>query len=747
MTKNRAARRSGGPSQPEAASIIAAPPGEELPGSRWKSHAWRLVLLWLVVLAAYSNSFEAKLTFDNVPVIARDPRIREATSENVRRILTEEYWYKHNDTGLYRPLTTISYLFNYAVLGDGQDPRGYHWINFWLHGINVSLVYALGLLIFGDAALALALAAIWGLHPLLTESVTNIVGRADLLAAFGVLAGLLCHARAAVSTGRRKFAWLAGLTMAQVVGLFSKEGAAMLPGAMLLGDVLWRERSPWKQRWPGYALVALPIGIYLYLRSQVDTHLVINFPDNPLIAAGFWTARLSALKVVGDFLWLFLWPVRLSADYSYKALALFGERPWDDVRALIPIVGALGALLYLVGTRVRRDWKKLVFFAAFFAVTLAPTSNLVFLIGANMAERFIYLPSLGLAGCALIAIQALTERFSTRAVWGVAGALALILGARTYARNLDWRDGVSLWTSAINAYPEAARPHNNLGYELEQIPGRLPDAIAQYQEALRIRPDYAEAHYDLGNALLRTPGRLNDSIAEYQAALRISPRYAEAHNNLGSALLRIPGRLPDAAAEFQAALQINSNYAEAHNNLGSALLQIPGRLSQAVAEFRAATRIKPGYPEAHNNLGNALARIPGELPQAIAEYHVAIAAKPDYAEAHNNLGNALLQTPGRLADAIPEFQAALRANPDYAEAHTNLGSALYQSGHLNEAITQYQAATRLQPDLADAHYNLGGALLQAKRVQEAIAEFEAVLRIKPDPEVRQILQRLRPGAR
>ena len=127
--------------------------------------------------------------------ISRDARIRAVTPQNLRLILTEEYWPGSTTIGLYRPLTTFSYLLNYAVFGNGTDPAGYHWVNLALHGVNVSLVYLLGILVLGAAAPAFALAALWGLHPLLTESVTNIVGRADLLAAFGVLAGLLCYVK------------------------------------------------------------------------------------------------------------------------------------------------------------------------------------------------------------------------------------------------------------------------------------------------------------------------------------------------------------------------------------------------------------------------------------------------------------------------------------------------------------------------------------------------------------------------
>ena len=184
----------------------------------WRQGRW-LLAIWGLVLFAYSNSFQAALVFDNAAVIGEDPRIREATPQNVASIVTGRYWYGNDASaataGLYRPFTTFSYLLNYAVLGNGPRPSGYHGVNLALHEINVALVYALGLLIFAETAPAVALAAIWGLHPLLTVSVTNIVGRADLLAAFGVLAGLLCHARGASAKGQRRVAWLAGLAAAQ----------------------------------------------------------------------------------------------------------------------------------------------------------------------------------------------------------------------------------------------------------------------------------------------------------------------------------------------------------------------------------------------------------------------------------------------------------------------------------------------------------------------------------------------------
>ena len=327
--------------------------------------------------------------------------------------------------------------------------------------------------------------------------------------------------------------------------------------------------------------------------------MLIYFRDNPLVSADFWTARLTAFKVIGEYLWLFVWPARLSADYSYNAVPLFGWHPaaWEDAKALIAVAVCLAAALLAV--RWYRTRKPLFFFLAFFFAALAPTSNLAVLIGSIMAERFLYLPSIGLAGCVVTAIYAIGRQAArrrlpaVRTVWIALGLLCLACGVRTYARNFDWLDDRSLWTSAVDVCPGSAKAHHNLGNTWLHVPGRLPDAIAQYEKALRIEPGNAVAHTNLGNALSQLPGRLTDAIAGYEAALRSEPGNAAAHNDLGNALLHVPGRLPDAIAHFEAALRTRPDYAQAHTNLGSALSQLPGRMPDAIAQYEAALRIRP----------------------------------------------------------------------------------------------------------------------------------------------------------
>src|SRR5439155_13005750 len=171
-----------------------------------KSSAMRHALLVAAIIGfifcAYSNSFDAPFLVDNDAIILRDARVHSVTSDHIRGILTDQYW-PLAVAGLYRPLTTLSFLFNYAVLGNGASPAGYHWFNFILHAVNIGLVYALGLVMFEQIPAAFLLAAIWGIHPVLTESVTNMVGRSDMLGALSVLAALLFHRKAVEASGGR----------------------------------------------------------------------------------------------------------------------------------------------------------------------------------------------------------------------------------------------------------------------------------------------------------------------------------------------------------------------------------------------------------------------------------------------------------------------------------------------------------------------------------------------------------------
>ena len=473
----------------KAAEKVAPPPPaptvtNSRPAADRQRHALIVLALWGITLLSYANSFQAGLVFDNSQVILQDSRLTAATPENVGLIFSKEYWYPDGGNGLYRPLTTLSYLFNYAVLGNGRNPAGYHWINYALHAANASLVYLLGLVLFGELAPAFAMAAIWAVHPILTESVTNVVGRADLLAGLSVLAGLLCYLRAMGGTNRRRPARLAGVALATAIGMFSKESAIVVLAAVIIYEFTFGSAAPLQARIQGYLAMVLPAAIFLLVRYAVLSRgPTIHFPfaDNPLVGADFWTSGLTAIKVLGKQLWLLVWPVHLSPDYSYNQIPLFAWRlnTWEAWK--VPVSAAVCLAAAAVAVLCYRRNKPVFFCIAFFFAALVPTSNLVIKIGTIMAERFLYTPSIGFAGCLVAAAYAIERRLPAaglpgewrhRAAAAVLSAIAVAYGLRTYARNLDWRDEKSLWASAVAACPSSYKT-------------RMADARGDYDAAIR----------------------------------------------------------------------------------------------------------------------------------------------------------------------------------------------------------------------------------------------------------------------
>ncbi len=474
-----------------AAPTPVPPPAPARPSLR--PHMWRVLGLWAVALAAYANSFRAGMTLDNATIILKDARIQAATLANLRLIFSQEYWYGNATTNLYRPLTTISYLVNFAILGNGPHPAGYHWGNFAIHAVNILLVYSLGLLILRRPWLSMALAAVWSVHPVLTESVTNIVGRADELAAFGVLAALLCHVRGAAARGPRKAAWLAATAVAAAIGIFSKESGVVVLAVLPLYDFAFGGVAAVRARIAGYAALLPAVAAFLYFRGAMlaaGPTGVVPFVDNPLQGADFWTSRLTAVKALGKLFALFLWPAALSCDYSYNQVPLFSwGLSWESAQALLALAGCAAAAALAI--RWRRAGTPL-FFVGFWFVTIAPTANFAVLIGTIMAERFLYLPSVALAAGVVLALDALARRFApspaaARRITAIAvGVICLACAARTFARNADWHDEISLWTSAVHVAPAAFRTHVSLALALSNAGTDLDRAVHEADLGLDI---------------------------------------------------------------------------------------------------------------------------------------------------------------------------------------------------------------------------------------------------------------------
>jgi tetratricopeptide (TPR) repeat protein len=607
-------KRSSSASSSSAGPLTSAP---EIGGIKLQGRYWLAGLaLTALTLLAFSNSFSAGLALDNQLLITGDPRIQDATAHNVSQIFQHTFWWPNGEAGIYRPLTTLSFLFNYAILGNGAAPAGYHWINFLLHAANVLLVFGLCLRLFNRMPgrafpLALSTAALWAVHPVLTESVTNIVGRADLLAGMAVLGGFWMYLKSTESAGSRRLVWLAGLAAATTAGVFSKESAVVLPGVIVLYELAFhlpevRERL--RSTLLGCAATILPIAAMLLQRALVlsaSPPAEFPFVDNPIVGASFWVGRLTAIKVLARYLWLAIWPVKLAADYSYSEIPL-ARGSLVDWTAWIAIAIAL-CLVALLWRRSRPTF----FFACFGFLNLLPASNLLFPIGTIMAERLLYLPLAGWLACLALAIDsaARRSRYSHLAPV-IVGLIAVAFAARTWFRNIDWKDDLTMATASVQTSPGSFKVHRLLAASLYQAdPGNLDRVIAEANQSLAVLeslPDELDVPIPWNQAaayyLAKGDSTRGASTEPYQQAVRVALRSIAIEQASRAARDRAHGTK---AGEPPIA-------AESYRTLASAYLRL-GNAGEALSAANHARTIDPTNVDVYGEIADAyLAQSRGE---------------------------------------------------------------------------------------------------------------------------------------
>jgi len=584
--------------------------------------------LAVLATAPYANSFRTGFPLDNRALILEDMRVHEATRANVDLILHHTYWWPIGESGLYRPATTLSYLFNYAILGNADRPFGYHAVNLLLHIVNVLLVYAVGRRILGrrhSELVPFAIAAIWAVHPLSTEAVTNIVGRADLLAAFAVLGGLLMFVRSTEVRGIRRFLWLIGLAAMTTLGVFAKESAVVIVGVIALYAACVRSAEASRSSAPGSrsakasrsiarrvppvsnarrlaagargfsrALIALALPLLL-LWSQRTAVLgaakAAEFPfvDNPIVGAGFWTGRQTAIIVMARYLWLTVWPWTLSADYSFAQVPLASRALLDRIRFSLMIVALIGC----VG--LWQHNRRAFFFAGFALLTFLPASNFLFPTGTIMAERVMYLPSFGVIALIVTGLSVSTSLKRCPALLGsiCLGIVVVGFGIRTWIRNNDWRDDLSLWTATVRTSPDSFKAHRGLAEilwesdpsheNIEQVVHEIGRAIAPLESLPPFQRDART--YRLAGVYFLEQG---DALRGDTRAAP-PPRAVGAYERSASALKRALAIIDSRAA---AAAPDDRGFATPTADVYRVLSAVHGRLREHDKAIEAATRAR-----------------------------------------------------------------------------------------------------------------------------------------------------------
>jgi tetratricopeptide (TPR) repeat protein len=554
------------------------------------------LILVLSALVVYSNSFSGQFIFDDLSSTRDNPHIRHLFP------LSNSLSAPSQSTVAGRPIAALTLAINYAF--GGLNVWGYHAFNLILHILNALLLFGVARRSLsiksatnfdesGRTWLAGAIAFIWVLHPLASETVDYIVQRTELLAAFFLLLTLYCFIRSCSSSDPRR--WLASAVAACALGMGCKETMVSAPLIVLLFDRVFLSSS-WaqvrRQRCFFHALLMATwmIAAALILTGARSESVGFGFRD-----IGPWSYFRTQWGVILHYLRLTFWPGGLSIDYS----------DWPVSKSLGDAVAPMAAILALLGATVWALLRKpaIGFLGASFFLLLAPSSSFVPIITEIVAERRMYLPLAAFISLLLIpAYFLLNTRFSQvnfkLPAFIMLLGIGIVLAFITFRRNEAYGTEISIWTDVVHKRPNNARAYYNLGTAYGRE-GRFDNAIPLLQRAVEINPEYPEALNNLG-AALQAKGRIYESVKLYAKVIALAPQYADAHYNLGFALQRL-GLLDEAESQYLEAIRLNPKYAEAHNNLG-ALLIIRGRKSEGAEHLMQALRIRPDYGDARNNL-------------------------------------------------------------------------------------------------------------------------------------------------
>jgi hypothetical protein len=628
------------------------------PALDWKWTGLAAALLAMAIAAAYANSLDADYVLDNSAIVRDDPRMSVINRQSLHKVFTEGYWWPYLNSDLYRPLTTLSFQLNARIAGPERSPTSYHLANLLLHWMNSVLIVCVARR-FLPAWAAVAAAVVFAVHPLAVESVTNLVGRCDLLSTLMVLTGMLCHIRRREGGGA---GWLALLGLAATAGVFCKESAAAMLGMLIAWD--WAagradapgpppgalDPRPWIRhaRWDCYLAIVPSLALLYAARVWLfglSPFVSQSGVDNPLVMADAPARIVTAASVLGRYVGLWLWPRHLSCDYSFDQIAVWtwrlnDARQWATLGWLGVFLAACVAAL-LLGRR--RPF--VLFLAGAAAAVMLPTSNLLFPIGTIMAERFMYLPSACLAGIVLIGVMGVASRPSPRWIRPLAAAAAVIvvagLSMRTVARNRDWKDEWTLWSAAMRVCPDSFKVYQGMASALPARDGLRNSADRMAELLLRSRSIIEVDRLPIIHRPMPTYSLLAQAYAQKGDTASLDAGHVPPHpNTAGQPWYLLGIQSCELGLEVDAAMNRQSRQSRLDRGVAperlydvgyyplhitySVLLERAGRPDEALAAIDRARALSAGNSEAHQIAAEMLERQGRLEPSAIRGWQAAL---------------------------------------------------------------------------------------------------------------------------
>lgn len=553
--------------------------------SRWLRYGWWLVPL--IAFLVYSPALFNEFTLDDIPIIEDNELIRSL--DKLPEIWTSHYWsgkIDASDTGLYRPLTLTTYALQYVVHGDAPFP--FHVLNILLHALTCFVLIKFLNLLFRDLHIAMLAGLLFAIHPIHTEAVAGIVGRAEIMAALFIMtAGISYHYYRETS----QLKWLFGLIISTAAAITSKEHGFMLPLLIGLQEVFYSAYSPKKikpihSKWIGIASVFVLSLLLWFVRGSITGP---SKPHEQWLGVDATDRMATSIRTTAEYIWMHLFPLKLSADY------------WSDQ---VPVVGfgnllVIISLLFSLALGAVAFWqfkkhKTISWGILFFFITLVPVANFFFAAGFLKAERILYIPSIGLITSLAGLVVWLFDKpkWKTTAIVLI-GVLSLFFSIRTLMRASEWKNNYTLAKATLKVSPNSPRFNNMMGLELRKQK-RNKEALTFFEKAVSSNPNHIPALVNLGTEY-RFFNRLDEAAATLEKALNTDPSNMMTYVNL-MAVYRDMKDYDKNLAIAELALQRYPNSAPVLWNAGNAF-HLKGDLSKANELRTKAKEIQPNIDQ------------------------------------------------------------------------------------------------------------------------------------------------------
>ncbi|XP_046922808.1 protein O-mannosyl-transferase TMTC1 isoform X2 [Lynx rufus] len=696
----------------------------------------------------YGRSLQGEFVHDDVWAIVNNPDVRPGAPLRWG-IFTNDFWGKgmaeNTSHKSYRPLCVLTFKLN--VFLTGMNPFYFHAVNVILHClVTLVLMYTCDKAVFRNRRLAFATALLFAVHPIHTEAVAGIVGRADVLACLLFLLAFLSYNR---SVDQRHvgecfpptvspFFLLLSLLLGTCAMLVKETGITVF-GVCLVYDLfslshkqekssngVIHQRSPQQPASPPPA--SLPPQPH---RENGKQH---RFPHRgawggchspsppepkssgfPVSPGAMWSMMrfLTYSYLLAFNVWLLLAPVTLCYDWQVGSIPLV-ETIWDTrnlATILLAVVMTLLSLHCLAAFK-RLEHKEVLVGLLFLVFPFIPASNLFFRVGFVVAERVLYMPSMGYC---ILFVHGLSKlctwlnRCGATTLTVSTVLLLLLFSWKTVKQNEIWLSRESLFRSGVQTLPHNAKVHYNYANFLKDQ-GRNREAIYHYRTALRLYPRHASALNNLGTLTRDTA----EAKIYYQRALQLNPQHNRALFNLGN-LLKSQEKKEEAITLLKDSIKYGPEFADAYSSLAS-LLAEQERFKEAEEIYQAGIKNCPDSSDLHNNYGVFLVDT-GSPEKAVAHYQQAITLSPSHHVAMVNLGR-LYRSLGENSLAEEWYKRALQVSRK-AEILSPLGALYYNTGRYEEALQIYREAAALQPSQRELRLALAQVLAVMGQTKEA----------------------------